>query len=84
MLTIRINGLQGNQIIFEAAYVIREPGRVEQSEGCLEFYDASHAQCHEPAHYGTVYVMNDHGKTVAAYNLGMWDEGRSTAGKQTS
>jgi hypothetical protein len=80
MLTIRINGLDGNQEIFEASVVVRRPASLPGSAGALEFTSGG-VECHAAAHFGHVYVMNDHGKTVAAYDLGKWDEDKPAARK---
>lgn len=83
MLTVRINGLHNDVVIFECATVIRgdavivlqseEEKKRQPSFGFMEFYDSKNEKCAEPAHYGMVYVMNSAGKTVAKYDLGGWE-----------
>jgi hypothetical protein len=79
MLTVRINGLHGDQVVAEVAYVIRSDPRDHshcdglESKGVVEFYNSKHEQVLQPVHYGNVYVMNGSGKTVAVYELG-WAE----------
>ena len=75
MLTIRANGIHGDESIFQAAYVIRgsDARKTNGENGQMEFYDANHEKAHEEIFFGRVYVMNDAGKTVADYNLGGWE-----------
>ncbi len=83
MLTVRVNGIHGDVVVFQAARVIRgEPlpavanangnQSPPESFGHIEFYDEKHEAIPHPADYGTVFVMNDQGKTVAKWDLGGW------------
>ena len=83
MLTVRLNGINGDQVLFQAAMVVRGPPvplasndnpNPPESFGYIEFYDEKNESCHGPAIYGEVYVMNELGKTVAKWDLGGWAE----------
>lgn len=73
MLTIRAIGIHGEESLFQAGVVIRgeDANNTNGNNWQLEFYDDDR-KTHEPIYFGHVYVMNDAGKTVAAYNLGGW------------
>lgn len=82
MLTVRHETIHGQTIVFQAATVIKSAalpvpldyhGVIEPvSDGYVEFYDKDHNKAFEPARWGTIYVMNDAGKTVAVHALGGW------------
>lgn len=71
MLTVRVNGPNGDQSIFQAWHVERQDG---PSGAMVTFYDSNHKTLRDPVFVGAVYVMNDNGKTVAVYHLGMQQE----------
>lgn len=75
MLTIRVNGIHGDESIFQAATVIRgSDARKTAPHGTqIEFYDAKNEPAHGDVYFGNVYVMNENGKTVASYNMGGWE-----------
>jgi hypothetical protein len=93
MFTVRWKTIHSQDIVFQAARVIGSAtfgDRATNGDGkpinghdviALEFYDAAHAQAHDPILFGSVYVMNESGKTVANYNLGGWHM-RSSGGAE--
>lgn len=68
-MTIKAVGRQGDEAVFQAAYLIKNNGREKGSLGVLEFYNDGHGTAWQPIHYGKVFVMNEAGKTVAKYEL---------------
>ena len=80
MLTIRWKGIHGEDVVFQAARVIK--GEVAEGFGpkgilgghpLVEFYDDRGLPAHDHVFYGNVYVMNENGKTVATHELGGWE-----------
>ena len=71
MLTIRTIHPSGSESVFQARHIIVEPPGPARRR--VSFYD----EAFEPVHvaglpyveYGTVYAMNESGRTVATYDL---------------
>ncbi len=78
MLTVRTIGIHGDEVVFQAAYVVHgsDARHTNDRSTQVEFYDSGHLWVRPPAHFGRVFVMNENGKTVATYELG------ETPGKQ--
>lgn len=77
MLTVKSRNIHGGEIVFSAATVIVCHSQ-EHNKDVIECYTADHIQIHAgPGSceiiYGRVWVMNEHGKTVADYDLGGWE-----------
>ena len=74
MLTINIKGLHGDESVFPARHVIacrrNGPGsNVTSVEAFDEKFEAIVVAGNRCVTHGTVFVMNDHGQTVATYYL---------------
>jgi hypothetical protein len=79
MFSIKHMGIHGDESVFEAAIIIRDDPRHEGSLGTLEFYNKDHDEAHKPIVFGRVFVMNESGRTVSAYDLGGWEFAKAAA-----
>ena len=83
MFTVKWRGIHGEDVLFQAELVIKnecacdKDWGVKKGQPILEFYNMSKdhpaEKAHEHIYYGTVYVMNETGATVAKYELGGWE-----------
>lgn len=74
MLTVKVEGIHGDDSVFQARHIIayRRTGRngnVTSVECLDDRYEAIIIAGNRCITFGTVYVMNDNGKTVAVYYL---------------
>lgn len=71
MLTVKVEGIHGDESVFQARHVIANShlGRVRRVECYDERYDLIQVMGQSAVLFGRVFVMNDNGKTVAAYTL---------------
>lgn len=76
MLTVRVNGIHGEVLLFQTHRVIK--GNFEESHTVkelagrpyCEFFEKDGMPSSGMVSFGNVYVMNEMGKTVATYELG--------------
>jgi hypothetical protein len=75
MLTVRFQGIYGDESVFLAQHVIacRKDGNKDNNIQNVECFDEKFESIpvngNKLITHGTIYVMNDNGKTVAVYYL---------------
>ena len=73
MLTVKVNDVHGGESVFQARHIIAcrktKSDNVRSLECFDERYEAIAVMGNDCITHGTVYVMNDNGKTVAVYYL---------------
>jgi len=74
MMTVKHIALSGEEFVYPTTHVNFVPGAIQDKEpgkpaprDAVWFYADGQAS---PLIGGTVFVMNDHGKTVARYDIG--------------
>jgi len=73
MLTVLVKDIHGGESVFQAQHVIAYPKERSDNLSRVECYDEKYDRVcvagDSCIQYGTVFVMNDHGKTVATYYM---------------